>query len=481
MTEAIQKANLSITFDLQSQHDLSVFESLECTTRFFDSGDNAPDPQFDSQHKDAQDLKDQRTHCDYTPDPNGLTGQLRIKFGSRFWVNRMLKYQSLRHKGESCVRDSLLRLTATQDVYGIERGTGKAQCVLTILWRFEQTSPTEVGSMRWRAVDFSNCPTSVEQKWIKEEEHMVSKIDEYDNDNEEAMGGVVSVPMEGPLYHGMPLDFHHPHPAHHTYAVQSNHNHQPQLSLDILASMQPDLDHHSASAPTTATATDYSQQSLPSSMCHNQGAIASYSHDNEFNFDSGHITITGAFEPSINLSAYDSFASQSVELDGLHALSGLEHDSFASLGLAVGDNGELVSVPRSDSLHNPADMSNCYSTKPNWHHANLISSLETAAQQFDGYRGHEQASSGHEMLRGLEAYGQVGTQSEDLVAHGLHDAHVNVNPGLWNLQSPFHEDTGSGAMGVGIGIGDCRDKSNGVGLGMGVLDMIERDQRGRGY
>lgn len=476
MTEAIPNANLSITFNLQSQYDLSIFESLECITRFYDSGDGAPDPQFDGAH--AHDLKEHRTPCDYTPDTHGTTGRLRIAFGSRFWVNRMLKYQSLRLKDENCVKRSLLRLTAVQDVYGIKEGTGEALCVLTILWRFEQTrSSAEVGSMKWRAVSFSSCNPAQEQKWIKEEDHTLSNLDDLHDDHEEVMDSLVSVPMETPLYHQssvLPMGFQHPHPTHHAYAVQPSHSHQPQLSLDILASMQqPDLDHHSASAPTTATATDYSQQSLPSSMCHSQDAVASYSHDNDFNFDGGHITISGAFEPAIHLSAYDSFSTQSSGLDGLHALAGIDHDSFASLGLAVGENGELVSIPRSDNLHDPVDAA-CYSTKPNWHHANLISSLESAAAQYNPYREHDhaQATQGHELIHGLDAYA-----GGDLVAHGLHDAHVNVNAGLWNLQSPFQEDTGSGAVGV-MG---CRKEQGHGGLGLGVLDLIERDQEARRY
>ncbi|KAH9863588.1 hypothetical protein J1614_009520 [Plenodomus biglobosus] len=503
MTEAIPNANLSITFNLQSQHDLSMFEALECTTRFYDSGDIAPDPQFDGAH--AHDLKEHRTPCDYAPDPHGSSGRLRIAFGSRFWVNRMLKYQSLRHKDENCVKRSLLRLTATQDVYGIERGTHKAQCVLTILWRFEQTRSTaEVGSMKWRPVSFNNCQTSMDQKWIKEEDHHTAPRMDLADDAADTMDGLVSIPVENSLYHPstLPLD---PYTSHH-YTVEPSHhtqNHaQPQLSLDILASMQqPDLEHHSASAPTTATGTDYSQGSLPSSLCHSQDAIASssYAHDaNNFDFNGGHITISGAFEPSINLGAYDGFGTN-AELDGLHALAGLdhEHDSFAGLGLAVGENGELISVPRDNGMGVGAvgavGIESCYSTKPNWHHANLISSLENAAESYHSYhpshnhnpRAHHdslEATSGHELLRngGVGVHASYAGANEELVAHGLHDGHVNVHPGLWNLASPFHEDTGSGAVG-GIGGGEERkDGVIGPGLGMGVLELIERDQR-RGY
>ncbi|KAI8933893.1 hypothetical protein NX059_009589 [Plenodomus lindquistii] len=502
MTESIPNANLSITFDLQSDVDLSIYEALECTTRFFDSGKKTPDPIFDGPH--AHDLKEHGTPCDYTPDPNGTSGRLRIAFGSRFWVNRMLKYQSLRHKDEACVKKSLLRLTATQDVYGIERGTHKAQCVLTILWRFEQThSFAEVGTMRWRPVSFSNCQTSLDQKWIKEEDHhQQHRHMDLSPDAADSIDGLVSLPIERPLYHPSALALD-PYATHH-YAVQPSHHHhhhpthtQPQLSLDILASMQqPDLDHHSASAPTTATGTDYSHGSLPSSLCHSQDAIASSSfpHDaNDFDFNGGHITISGTFEPSIHLGAYDSFGVSTVELDSLHALAGLgdetdNTDCFAGLGLAVGENGELISVPRgSESLGGVGvaggvGIESCYSTKPNWHHGGLIESLEREAEGYHGYQSqnpHEATSSGHELLRdvgvGVGVHAPFST-GEELVAHGLHDGHVNVHPGLWSLASPFHEDTGSGAVG-----GEGRkDGGLGGGLGMGVLELIERDQR-RGY
>lgn len=467
MTEARPNASLDIIFNIHSQRDLSVFDSLECTTRFFDSGDIAPDP---------HDLKEYRASCEYRPDPHGPSGSFQIAFGSRFWVNRMGKYQTMRHKNESGISRSLLRLTATQDVYGIKPGTGEAQCVMTILWRFSQTrSSAEVGSMTWRAVSFGNCHTvAVEQKWIKQEDFMGTNVEDITGGHEEVMDSSASDPIEASLYHQLPLDFQHPHTNHHTYAVQPSHALQTApLTLDILASMAPDLESHSASAPTTATATDYSQQNL--ALSHSQDSVPTYSHDNDFDFNGGHITITGNFDSAINLAGYDSFASQGSGLEGLHALAGLEGDGFAGLGLAVNANNELVTV--SDGMQDPADMA-CYSTKPNWNHTTLISSLENAAEQYHPYLSHDshgQATQGHEGLPGHDTY-HATSHAEELVAHGLHDAHVNLNPGLWNLQSPFHEDTGSGAVG-GV---DCR-KEQTHGLGLGVLDLIERDQRARGY
>lgn len=398
--------------------------------------------------------------------------------------------------------------------------------------------------MKWRPVSFSNCQNPQEEKWIEEKDHKSGARIGLDEVNTDSMDSLVSLPVENPLYHnpsGLSLN---PYNTHH-YPVQPTHPTQPQLSLDILASMQPELDHHSASAPTTATATDYSQGSLPNSLCHSQDALsnAAYPHDaNDFDFNGGHITISGAFDPSINLSAYDDFSctTTNAELDGLHPLAGLEHDTFAGLGLAVCENGELISVPggAGDAMASingvattAGGLENCYPAKPSpWHHhANLISSLEHAADSYhDPYQTHprhphrssqgsvlEHTSAGHTLLR-TNANGSAGSAApthatyapvagpQDLVAHSLHDGHTTVNPELWHLASPFHEDTSSGAMiggagaagagsaatatggaaglGAGPGAAVCRpDGTAGGGLGMGVLELIERDQRRSGY
>jgi transcriptional enhancer factor len=473
MTESRPKSSLSITFNLDTQRDLSVFESVECTTRFYDSGDMGPDPQFDG--RDAHDLKEHRTPCDYRSGPHGRNGCLRIAFGSKFWVNRMTKYQSLRHRDEGSVSKSLLRLTATQDVYGIKPGTGEAERILTILWRFTQTrSSAEVGSMNWRAVNFQpHQPNTLEQRWNDLKTDGGLKVEDLQGGHQHIMD-CSTAPHESSLYQQvphLPLDFGHQQQAHHPYAVQAAHSQQPpQLHLDVLASMQSDLDHTHASAAPSAS-TDYSQQSLPS-LSHSQSTVGLYSQDpNDFNFDGGHITISGAFDPNINLHDYEGLSNPSAGLDGLHALVGLDQDGY-NLGLACASGAELV---------DPVDNLACYSTKPNWAQSNLISQLENAAEQYHGYTVDHHGQAGH---------GHLQRASEDL---GLGDPHANLNVGvgvghgLWNLRSPFHEDTSGGAS-AGVGdasLGECRKDSaagvHGHQVGMGVLELIERDQRARGY
>jgi transcriptional enhancer factor len=481
MTESRPNASLSITFNLETQRDLSVFDSIECTTRFYDSGEMTADPQFDG--REAHDLKEHRTRCDYRPGPLGRSGCLRIAFGSKFWVNRMSKYQILRHRNESCVRNSLLRLTATQDIYGIRPGTGEAECLLTILWRFTQTrSSAEVGSMNWRVVNFDpHQQNALEHNWNREKPESVMKLEDMHHGHEEIPDCSTSAPHELSLYQQVPhLPLDYLHQPHHGYGVQAPHvQHPPQLHLDVLASMQPDLEHaHASSAPSAST--DYSQHSIPS-LSHGRDTVGLYGQDpNDFDFNGGHITISGAFDPTMTLHEYDNMANQSNGLDNLHALVGLDQDGY-NLGLACAAGNELVDVGVNHELQD--NNLACYSTKPSLHHSNLISSLENAAEQYYTYVDHGQATHGHDGMprhhHPMSGPNPVMTQAEDLVAHGLHDPHINVNHGLWNLQSPFHEDTAGGASDGQ----DCRKDSgvHGHGVEMGVLEMIERDPRARGY
>ncbi|KAL5119760.1 hypothetical protein ACEQ8H_002366 [Pleosporales sp. CAS-2024a] len=466
MTEFRPNASLIINFNLDTQHDLSVFRSIQCTTRFYDNGSMALDPKVDG--RDARDLKEHRTDCDYRSGPNGRNGCLIVAFGSKFWVNRMAKYQNLRLKDESGVGKSLQRLTATQDIYGIKPGTGEAERVLTILWRFTQTrNSAEVGSMHWRAVKFDagQQQHSLEQTWsgMKHDEGL--KVEDLQSNHADIIDCTSSAPLETSIYQQvppLPLDFVHQHQQHHGYAVQPPHaQHPPQLHLDVLASMQPDFDHTHASAAPSAS-TDYSQQSLPS-LTHSQGTVGMYGQDpNEFNFDGGHITISGVFDTPINLQGYEDLSNQATSLDSLHALIDLNQDGY-NLSLACPGGGELV-----DSGLQTDDLA-CYLTKPNWAHSNLISSLENAAEQYN--HPYDQATThGHDVRPRHHL-----PQHQDL---GLHEQ-IDVTHGLWNLPSSFQEDTAGGASDGN----DCRkDSHTGMhGVGMDVLELMERNQRARGY
>jgi transcriptional enhancer factor len=144
--------SLSIDYNFGTQQDMSVYESIYCATRFYDSGNPEADLRFDG--NDIRDLKEVRRPCDYWSASRRAC--LRVAFGSLFWVNRLSKYRRWIRISETSVRMSLLRLTATQDIYGIRSGVGD-EYFLTILWRFQQTrSSVEAGSVNWRVLKLSS-------------------------------------------------------------------------------------------------------------------------------------------------------------------------------------------------------------------------------------------------------------------------------------------------------------------------------------
>ncbi|KAJ4316215.1 hypothetical protein N0V94_005563 [Neodidymelliopsis sp. IMI 364377] len=345
MTETRPNAHLSIAFDLHSQRDLRSYESLVCTTRFYDEGKMDAEPQFDGLHN--HDLKEHRTSCEYTPDPHGCSGRLRLAFGSRFWVNRMSKYQSLRHKDENLVGRSLMKLTATQDVYGV-KPNGEAECVLTILWRFRQTRDSaEVGVMKWRAVSFGAPQSGLKQEW--------SDSSPVDDMSEELID---IAPSQSQHQHPSNTLYHQPSSLnqqllHQAYAVQPYHAQPPQLHIDTLTTWPcsaPDLDQPSASA-APSTATDHSFASIPN-LSHSQDTASGFD-ANDFDFTGGRIDISGAFSPAI-MAQYDAYpASQSNDLSSLNALAGLDHQSLLDMGLNPNDIAQ-IGVSNSASMQDPS-------------------------------------------------------------------------------------------------------------------------------
>jgi transcriptional enhancer factor len=515
MTETRPNAHLSIAFDLHSQRDLRSYESLVCTTRFYDDGKMDAEPQFDGPHN--HDLKEHRTSCEYTPDPHGCSGRLRLAFGSRFWVNRMSKYQSLRHKDENLVGRSLMKLTATQDVYGV-KPNGEAECVLTILWRFRQTRDSaEVGAMKWRAVSFGAPQSGLKQEW--------SEPSPVDDMSEELID---IAPSQSQHQHPSNTLYHQPSSLnqqllHQAYAVQPYHAQPPQLHIDTLTTWPcsaPDLDQPSASA-APSTATDHSFASIPN-LSHSQDTASGFD-ANDFDFTGGRIDISGAFSPAI-MAQYDAYpASQSNDLSSLNALAGLDHQSLLDMGLNPNDIAQ-IGVSNSASMQDPnlSQVQSYHSTKPvpSWNHnAALISSLENAAETYHSpwtrqQQHHHQQQQNHAHVHHHQHHHQHQQQqhhsqhhplptypSDDLIGHpSLHSSSANLSSGtLWNLASPFHEDTSSGAVnlasmvgvgigaGVGVGVNGMERKDSmqagngGLNLGVGVLGMIERDQRARGY
>jgi transcriptional enhancer factor len=477
MTKVRLNADLTIALGLYSQLDLSRYDYLECMTRFYDNGKSAFDPAFDSTNRDQ---KEQRTSCEYQPDPHESKGVLRIRFDAAFWVARMEKFQNMTHRDERSFRDLLQRLTAVQDIYGILPGTDKAQCLCTVLWRFQQTEHSaEVGGMKWRSISFAMCRSAVEEGWRHDAEDKINDPGNTNVHHEKVLNLPKSTPKDMTPYHQasqLPVDLAQTHVSHHSYAIGSHHErHPPSLSIDILKSIQPDSDHFDGSAATTTT--DFSQQSL--ALPRNQGTLASNAHGNDFDFNGSHINTGGVFEPALNISGYGDFSSQSARFEGLHSLAGLEHDEFAAMGLAIGEYGQLVPVNAND-LHDSSEQA-CDSTKPNWQHAHLISHLENAAEQYHSYLGandHLQSTQNHGDSHGHDDYQQINPMEES-VAIDLHDVDAHTNHSLWGLQElqgPFEERSASGAIS-----GICCRKEQAHGSEFGAPDLVEGIQRGRGY
>jgi len=450
--ERPQEAELDINFYLRSQVDLSSYDSLECRTRFFEAG--KPAYQFD-EHKRR--VKETRTEAQYFPKHQGF---LRLRFGASFWAQQLQKLslllrkageeeQSSRVKYEALVRRELQYMTAAQDIYGVK--DGEATCVLTVLWRFNQTRIShEPGRVTWRVVDFGRR----ERRRAREE--VADSMEALLPMVSSSASTVPSVPTSASsMYSSLPLDFQH----------QPFSQHPPPLDLDALGleSISSDFSHpNSATAPSLAT--DYSQtHSLPS-ITHCEDMSMSQPHSeypdtNDFEFNGGHITISGCLEPAINLGAYESFGSQHSHgqgLNSLYSIAGLhdphqhEHDSFGDLALGV-------------------SMASCYPTKPSWHHPSLISQLENAAEAYSDLMA-LQSSGGH-----VES-SMGGVDVGHGVLHGLGN-----DGGLWKLQSAFGEDTGVGAH-------DGVRKDSVAGRvedshGQSLLDFMDRgrDERFRAY
>ncbi|KAF1973694.1 TEA-domain-containing protein, partial [Bimuria novae-zelandiae CBS 107.79] len=153
------QAELSITFDLRSQFDLSVYDSIQCQTRFFDAGILSDQPDGES-----------HTYENYFPQ----NGVMKVHFGSGFWVQKMRWLGDLlakasaqedlaaRTRYEEHVRGELQNMTAAQDIYGTR--DGEQVCLATVLWRFNQTrTSNEVGRMMWRVASFG-------PQWVKDED-----------------------------------------------------------------------------------------------------------------------------------------------------------------------------------------------------------------------------------------------------------------------------------------------------------------------
>lgn len=471
MAEVRLEADLTIAFDLYSHLDLSRYEYMECMTRFYDDGQGFVDSELDSMTHDG---KEHRTSCEYRPDSYGSKGVLRVKFDAAFWLTWMKRCGNMSYRDDRRVQDP--RLTAVQDIYGIIPGTNEAQCLCTVLWRFQRTrNSAEADSMKWRPFNFVKNRSAAEARWCDEAEDYHEDLGDVEGEHGQVTDVPISTPANVMPYYQTPqlrADLVQTHSSNHSHEIESHHErHPPPLSIDILGSMQSDLDRLEGSAATTTTG--FSQQSF--ALPRNQATLSSSAHDSDFDFSDGHMTTNDVFEPAINISAYGSFLSQGAGLEGLHALAGLENDEFAAMGLAIGEHGQLVPVNAND-LQTPTDLA-CFSIKPNWQHLHLISHLEHAAEQYGPYIDpceYTKPAQDHENLHGHDVYQRIN-QREESVATGLHGVHAHADHSLWDsqgLQRSFEERTSSWMN---------QQKEQAHISEFVVPDLIEKNQRDRGY
>ncbi|KAG9198286.1 hypothetical protein G6514_010307 [Epicoccum nigrum] len=512
MTEKRPYAHLLIDLDLQSSRDLRPFDSLVCTTRFYDDGVMDPDPLFDGSQQ-SHDLKEHRSTCQYFPDPHGATGKLKLGLGSRFWVNRMSKYQSLRHKNGGLVGRSLMKLTATQDVYGVDP-SGAAECLLTVLWRFRQTRDSaEVGVMKWRAIAFGAPQMELKQEWTEAE-----PLSEIDSDLLDTINATCTETS---------TIQHTEAPYAHVLIDQEHHHQQQQLPLQ----------HHTPyayPAPSQTpplhlpTATDHSFPPLPH-LSHSQDTAASGYDLNEFDFTGGRIDISGAFSPTMLAAAYEESAGafqggggEVLGMDmsshahavgggvgvGISGLGGVEHQALLDMGLSAQDiagmGGEIGGLSALGAYGGGGKSSEVNGVDGEWAAGLLEStgappllspgaaegaygmswnprgSMGAAAggheemhaqhqqammhrQQPDQHAGHQQHhqhslaqhqqhSHAHQHPHHHQTLHHSANQhqhfqdpADRVVDNYLTAASANLAPNLWNLASPFHEDSSSGA------------------------------------
>ncbi|KAF2017703.1 hypothetical protein BU24DRAFT_490820 [Aaosphaeria arxii CBS 175.79] len=431
--------DLSVHFYLQSQTDMSQTDPLHCETRFYDNGQLAD--KFD---ESKQGFTETRRDVNHVPDRRSC---FQIHFGSGFWAwrtghlsrklcnARMNEDSRQRAKEEESVRRTLQYMTAVQDIYGLNKETGQPQCFLTILWRFQQTRPTnEPGRMSWRVVNFAPPPPPPSQQ-------LWGKGEELDNSKElRLILNNTSATSPTQAYPALPLEL-----PHQAFAHQPSH-----LDLDSLSNIALDNINDFSnpnSATTHSLSTDFSHTQSLASLTHSQDTNATHPQHQDFNesndidFHGGQINLR-FLEPAINFGTYETYTPAQSLAPPLSAIPGLDQHADAGFGdlsgLGVGLTG-------------------CYPNKP-WHYNDLISRLEGAAEQVNGIPVLDQGNC---------------AQNNGLVGHNvLHGG--ELSHGLWKLQSGFGEDTG-----VGAGVADGRkDSAADTGAGSGIMEFLERE-RGR--
>lgn len=445
-------AELSITFELVSPPDLADYDDLECSTRFFE------DKKLVGQDENTKQTgKMAEIH-------KSANGSLRIRFGAGFfgagyWACQLQRWgtklrraseeeQHMRMREEAAVRGELQQLTAAQDIYGVKNG--KSKCLLTILWRFEQTKNRhDVGRVICRAVHFERPKENLRAK---------------DEDLEKVLEPLLSSPRSESttptatstalMYPPLSLDFGQTFPQHPT-ALNID-----QFTLDSMASEFS----QSASATASGMGHDFSQLQNFSSLMEPRSMPNSQSQGledaNAFNFNGGHISITGCLEATGNLGPYETFGTKpySQDFHDISPIGSFEHaahsmpndTSFDDLGLGM----PMGTAPTYFAAPKPSCQ----------YHPSLIADLGNAAEQYSDLMAQATTSGGQ---MDIDSVLDQGVPVND-------DGLGSGSGGLWKLQSAFREDTGIGAvMAEGVSGQEARKDSLVEKRDSEVLKIIE--------
>lgn len=294
MTERIPAgAELAIQLEFTSEQNLSSYDSFECRTRFYDSGNLVP------QSDDKGNPIDQSS-ASFSYDPTSRRLDT-VPFGSSFWAYRLAGLAKMlrearngapsmldhdasvpsdREKNEYRVRQNLRRLTAAQEIYAHAKSSANPHRILAILWRFRQTTPKESGGGQttWRSILHAPIPPPLlalpnPPDDLKDHDH------DHDHDPSHAQSSYTP--------HHLPFDLPlHPYP---------NPSYPP-FDLDTLSTIALD-----SAFPPYALAPDLG--ALDPLLHHDpdQG----HDNDNDVDFTGGHISI--CLEPAIELGTYEGF------------------------------------------------------------------------------------------------------------------------------------------------------------------------------
>lgn len=181
---------------------------------------------------------------------------------------------------------------------------------------------------------------------------------------------------------------------------------------------------------------------------------------NAFNFNGGHISISGCLETTGNLGPYETYDTKPYSQD-FHDMPSI--DSFEHAAHSMPDDTSFDDL----GLGMPMGTAPTYFAAPKpscQYHPSLIADLGNAAEQYSDLMAQATTSGGQ---MDMDSVLDQGVSVND-------DGLGNGSGGLWKLQSAFREDTGIGAvMAEGVSGQESRKDSLVEKRDSEVLKIIE--------